>query len=214
MKTRLLAFAAALILIAPSAFGQIEVIGRAAWIDTDAHEDLEDDPDMNRVRMEVDSDSGYGLAFNFYVGDQFSVELGASVFEPDVIITETQDISGVLINRTGIEVVPLTAVLQYHFRPEGPFDVYVGAGAAYVILDDIGGLDDAEVDSIELDEDAGFAVNLGINWLFSDAVALNVDAKYVPLESAATVVFPDRTGEPRDVSINPLIVSAGLAVRF
>ena len=203
------------LLVAAPAFAQVELIPRFSWIDTDAHEDIEGDPDANRLRMELEDETGFGVAVNFYLGSRVSAEVGLSLVQPDVIITETNDQSGAFVNTFDTEVIPVTAVLQYHFNPDGPFDFYIGGGVAYVLVDNVEGdsVDDASFDSIELDEDAGFAANIGFNFWFSDSFGLNVDAKYVPLESSANVVFG--SGETAtDISINPLILSGGLSLRF
>lgn len=203
-----------LIASAIPAYGQVELIPRFTWLDTDTHEFIEGSSDRSAVRLELQDDTGYGVAVNFYLGSRFSTEIGLSLIEPDVITIVSGDQSGTFINTLGTEVIPVTAVLQYHFNPDGPFDLYIGGGVAYVLVDDIkGNVDQAGFERIEIEEDAGFAVNIGLNYWFGNAFGLNIDAKYVPLESSANVVFGSGT-TTAEVSINPLLVSGGLAIRF
>ncbi|MBW3564041.1 MAG: outer membrane beta-barrel protein [Acidobacteria bacterium] len=204
-----------LIASAIPAYGQVELIPRFTWLDTDTHEEIEGSSDRNDVRLELEDDTGYGVAVNFYLGSRFSTEIGLSLIEPDVITTETNDQSGTFINTTDVEVIPVTAVLQYHFNPDGPFDLYIGGGVAYVLVDDVEGdnVDQAGFDRIAIDEDAGFAANIGLNYWFGNTFGLNIDAKYVPLESSANVIFGSGTTTD-EININPLLLSGGISIRF
>lgn len=202
-----------------TAFAQsVELIGRYAWMTTDANEDIEGVADRNDIRFEVDDETGYGAAINIYWSDHISTEIGASWIEPSTIVTETGDIRAVLQNEQ-TTIIPITAVLQYHFSPDGAWDFYIGAGGAWVIFDDfasdVAELEDDDIDRIDFDDDAGLAANVGVNVMLADNFAFNIDAKYVPLKSATTVVFGsgDAT-DATEISFNPLIVSAGVSWRF
>lgn len=216
IRTLLLAFVVAATTV--PLFGQsLELIGRFGWMTTDASQDLEGISDTNPVRLEVDDETGYGAAINVYFTNHFSAELGGWLIEPDAIVTETGDITAILLNPQTI--IPITAVLQYHFSPDGAWDLYVGAGGAWVLIDDIEGnpedLEEEDIQRIEFDDDAGLAANLGLNVALTDTILLNIDVKYVPLESASTVVFGSGEARPgSDISFNPLIVSLGASLRF
>ncbi|MDX1584240.1 MAG: OmpW family outer membrane protein [Thermoanaerobaculia bacterium] len=214
LMTAILALMAAMPLHAQT----FELIGRVAWVTTEADEQIEGESDVNPTRFEIDDEQGWGGAINIFWADHITTELGVTWVEPDTIITETSDIRAVVRNAQAT-ILPITAVVQYHFRPDGWWDIYVGAGGAWVLFDDAAnGAQEIEVDDIErieFDDDAGLVANLGINILLADNIAANIDAKYVPLDSATTVVFA--SGEERsgiDVSFNPLIVSIGASWRF
>lgn len=216
-KILLLAFVIAAMTV--PVFGQsLELIGRYAWMTTEADENIEGTSDVNPVRFEVDDETGYGAAINFYLSSHFSTELGVSLFEPDTLTTESGDISAVLQN-ADITIVPITAVLQYHFSPDGAWDFYLGAGGAWVLFDDVeGNVDEVDEDSvsrISFEDDAGLVANVGVNLAVTDTILVNIDAKYVPLESASTVVFGSGESQPgREISFNPLVVSVGAILRF
>lgn len=200
-------------------FGQsLELIGRYSWMTTEADETIEGTSDVNPVRFEVDDETGYGAAINFYLSSHFSTEIGVGLFEPNTITTESGDISAVLQNAE-VTIIPITAVLQYHFSPDGAWDFYLGAGGAWVLFDDVeGNVDEIDEDSvrrISFEDDAGLVANLGVNLALTDTILVNIDAKYVPLKSASTVVFGSGEAQPgQDISFNPLIVSVGAILRF
>lgn len=215
---RLLLLALVAVVTAVPSFGQsLELIGRYAWMTTDADQDLEGISDPNPTRLEIDTETGYGAAINLYLSNNFSVEVGGWIVEPDAIVTRTGDISAVLLSPQTI--VPITAVLQYHFSPDGAWDLYAGAGGAWILLDDIEGnadqIDENDIERIEFDDDAGLVVNLGLNIALTDTILVNLDARYVPLESASTVVFGSgESASGADIKFNPLIISVGAVLRF
>ncbi len=218
MKRLLLLALLAVVATAPLSAQTLELIGRYAWMTTKADEEIEGTSDVNPVRFEVDNDTGYGAAVNLYVTDKFSVEVGVTLVEPDTIVTETGDIRAVLQNAK-TTIIPITAVLQYHFSPDGAWDLYLGGGGAWVLVDDvqgdIGDIQSDDIERIEFNDDAGFVANLGLNIAITDTILVNIDAKYVPLKSPSTIVFGSGDAQPgRDISFNPLIVSVGGVLRF
>ena len=70
---------------------------------------------------EFDSEQGYGLGLNVFWSNRVSTEFAASVVEPDLALRATDPSipSGVV---GGLEMMPLTATLQFHFNPDGRFD--------------------------------------------------------------------------------------------
>lgn len=218
MKRLLLLALVAVVTTVPLFAQSLELIGRYSWMTTDADEEIEGTSDENPVRFEVDDETGYGAAVNFYMTDNFSIEVGASLIEPNTIVTETGDIRAVLQNAQ-TTIIPVTAVLQYHFSPDAAWDVYLGGGGAWVLVDDVEGdvgeIEEEDIERIEFDDDAGFVANLGVNIAITDTILLNIDAKYVPLKSPSTIVFGSGQSQAgRDISFNPLIVSVGGVLRF
>jgi outer membrane protein W len=115
-------------------------------------------------------------------------------------------------------MIPLTAVLRYNFAPDGFLNPYVGAGAAYVLFDNLSDASDfgnLNLRSIDFKDDAGLALNAGVMLSLGKSVALVVDGKYVPLESSATAVYaPNGATSETRVKINPVIFSGGISFRF
>lgn len=185
-----------------------DLTGNAVWVDptnSGSFEDLASPQDID-----FDPETGYGVAANVFFGDRVSVEFAVSRVD-----LESSVVSGPFVGPGGnLEMMPVTAVLQYHFAPQGFIDPYIGAGAAYVLFDDIESNGVNNVDRIEFEDDAGLAVNAGVSFRLGPRFAINVDGKYVPLESNATAVVIGGGESEGKVDISPIIVSAGLSLRF
>jgi outer membrane protein len=189
-----------------------DLTGYVSWVDTSS-EGTFDDTTANPVDVNFDGTLGYGLAANVFFGDRISTEFAIVRVESDVSVRQRA------VNNVGdtqAELMPITAVLQFHLAPNGRFDPYIGAGAAYVLIDDVDApdeLNNLDFESLDFDDDVGLALNAGLGIKITDNLGLTFDAKYVPLESSARAV---RTGDTADVKfdINPVILSGGLSLRF
>lgn len=188
-----------------------DLTGYAAWVDTSS-EGTFDDTTANPVDVNFDGTLGYGLGANIFFGDHISTEFAIVRVNSDVNFRQRAAANG----NTQAEMMPITAVLQFHLAPNGRFDPYIGAGAAYVLIDDVDTpdeLNNLDFERLDFKDDVGLALNAGLGIRLSNNLGLTLDAKYVPLESSARAV---RTTGNTDVKfdINPVILSAGLSLRF
>jgi outer membrane protein len=114
-------------------------------------------------------------------------------------------------------VLPPTLTLQYHFAPEGKVHPYVGAGVNWTMFYNekassqlntaIGATD------VDLTNSWGLALQAGIDFDISDKMFINVDVKYVDMDTTARLA----TGALRNslrADINPLIIGVGVGWRF
>jgi outer membrane protein len=189
-----------------------DLTGNVVWLDTSS-EGTFDDTTANPVDVNFDGTVGYGLAANIFFGERLSTEFAISRVNTDVNIRQRAVNNG---GDTEAEMMPITAVLQFHFAPNGTFDPYVGAGAAYVLIDDVDApdeLNNIDFERLDFDDDVGLALNAGVGIRVTNNFGITLDAKYVPLESSARAV---RTVGDTDLSfdINPVILSAGVSLRF
>lgn len=215
---QVLVLSSLLMLMVTPAFAQsrsLDITGWITFVDPSGDNDFEDASDFEDLEARFDSEQGYGLAINTFWSDRISTEFAASVVEPDVTLRAT-DPSVPFEDVGSLEMIPLTATLQFHFNPEGRLDPYIGAGVAYVLFDEIEGtrFGDIGFDSIDLDDDFGFVVNGGLSFDITPNFAINLDAKYVPVESAARAVVAGADREEVDFEVNPLILAAGLSFQF
>lgn len=199
-------------LVTPSAAGaDFNLTGSLSWVDPMGDED-------DHPSIDFDSELGFGAALNVFWSERWSTEFAVYSVEPDLIITEGEDFQGILDNTAiGINAISVTAIVQYHFRVDRRWSSYVGAGAAYALFDDIndaGDLDDLDLRAINFDDDAGLALNGGVNWNFHKTWRLNLDAKYTPVESEANIQPAEGQVVEASVGYSPLILSVGLSLRF
>ena len=187
-----------------------DITGNVVWLDPTNEGSIEnlDDP----ADIKFDGDIGYGLAANVFFGNHLSTEFAISRVETESNITRRRAVGSTGGN---LDIMPITAVLQWHFAPNGVIDPYIGAGAAYVLFDDFKANGLNGVDRIDFEDDAGLAVNAGVGIKLGNRFGLVADAKYVPLESNATAVVAgtNNTVEGK-VDISPIILSAGVSLRF
>jgi outer membrane protein len=213
----LIAAAFGVVLMASPAFAQsrsVDVIGYIAWADPNADGVLRRAGDD--INVDFDSERGFGVAVNVFWGNRISTEFAASVIEPDVAFRSSNPALPVFTGGS-LEMIPITVTLQYHFNPNGRIDPYIGAGAAYVLFDQLdtgSDLNDINLRSIDFDDDVGFVVNAGLSIDITPRFALYLDAKYVPVGTSANAVFATGPGATADIDVNPLIISAGLGFQF
>lgn len=204
--------------IAAPAFGQagaVDVIGRVAWVDHRGDNGFPGDADTGALTFEFDRRTGLGAAVNVFWLSTLSIELAASWDRPSLDLSaENPEIPRFRLG--SVRIIPVSATLQFHPWSAGRLDPYVGAGGAYVFFgdlssDDLGG---TGVDRIRFQNKATFVANAGLNVRLVRRLALNLDAKYIPLRTSSTTIFAVGSPESIDLKINPLILAAGLSWRF
>jgi outer membrane protein W len=161
-------------------------------------------PDPTRdLRIEFDTGSGAGVALDHAFGRRYSAEVGLFHTTSHASIRQ----AGVGSQRVGsIELTPITFMARAHSRRGGPFDLYAGAGAAYVMTGD---LRNPSAGRVPIGNKGTFAVGAGAIWNFGQRAGLVLDARYLPLKLEGRV---DNT--TIDAKINPLLLSLGLRIRF
>ncbi len=184
----------------------------AAWVDTSS-EGTFDDTTADDVDVNFDGTLGYGVGANIFFGNRLSTEFAIVRVNSDVGFRRR---AAGPVASTEAEIMPITAVLQFHLLPNARIDPYIGAGAAYVLIDDVDAPDELgniDFESLDFDDDVGLALNAGVGIRLTNNLGLTIDAKYVPLESSATAVRTTGDEEVR-FDMNPVIFSAGLSLRF
>ncbi|MDP9194156.1 MAG: outer membrane beta-barrel protein [Acidobacteriota bacterium] len=190
-----------------------DLTGYAAWVDTSSEGTFGSNGTVaDDLGVSFDGTLGYGIGANIFFSDRISTEFAIVRVNSDVLFRQR----AVNNANSQAELMPITAVLQFHLAPNGRFDPYVGAGAAYVLIDDVDTpeeLNNIDFESIDFKDDVGLVLNAGLGIRLTNNFGLTLDAKYVPLESSATAV---RTTGNQEVKfdINPVILSAGLSLRF
>lgn len=202
----------ALLLVTPAVAQDrfFDITANAVWLDSTGAGSFEDLGDPTDI--EFDGQLGYGLAANIFFSNRISVEFAISRIDSEAQVRRRR-VVGPAVSRN-LEIMPVTAVLQFHFAPRGFIDPYIGAGAAYVLFDDIEANGIGNLDRIDFDDDVGLVVNAGIGIRLGNRFGITLDGKYVPLESSARAVVIGGGETEGRVDINPIILSAGLTLRF
>lgn len=215
MKQIIPAVFALLLLSAVPAAAQdrsFDLTGYASWVDTSSEGTFDLNDPNDPVGVEFDGTLGYGIAANIFFGDRISTEFAIMRVENDVTFRRRA------VNAAGdtVEMMPITGVVQWHFAPNGFIDPYIGGGVAYVLLDDVDApdeLNNIDFESIDFEDDYGFVINAGLGIRITENFGITLDGKYVPLEASATARRTAGAQESQ-FEINPIILSAGLSLRF
>ncbi|MBA3727031.1 MAG: OmpW family protein, partial [Armatimonadetes bacterium] len=172
------------------------------------------DADTGALTFDFDRRTGFGAAVNVFWLSTLSTELAASWDRPRLDLSaENPEVPTFRLG--SVRIIPVSATLQFHPWATGRFDPYVGAGGAYVFFGDLES-DDLKVagfERIRFRNKAAFVANAALNVRLVRRLALNLDAKYIPLKTESTSLFAVGNPESIDLKINPLILAAGLSWR-
>ena len=120
------------------------------------------------------------------------------------------------------EHLPPTFSIQYHFIPDGQFQPYAGLGLNWttflseeVSADAIA----AGITNLSLDDSFGVAAQIGADWMLGDRWLLNLDVRWINIETDATLTIDDGinppvSGEVGTVEIDPWVYSLNVGYRF
>ena len=159
---------------------------------------------LDNTKVEVDD--GYSLTFTgaYFLTNNWAIEvLAAAPFKHDI------DVGGANVAET--KHLPPTVSAQYHFIPDGKVRPYVGLGVNYTFLFE----EDIDGASLELDDSVGLAAQVGIDFDVADNMFINVDVRYIDIESDAELKLPG--GGKLDlgtVEIDPIVAGVHIGWRF
>lgn len=115
-------------------------------------------------------------------------------------------------------VLPPTLTAQYHFAPEGKVRPYVGAGINYTIFfsEDASSALEGAVGptSVSLDDSFGYALQAGVDIEVSERVFLNLDIKYIDIDTTARFTTTAAGTQTVDISLDPLVVGVGIGIKL
>jgi outer membrane protein len=211
---RIIFFIAIVALAAAPAFaaGPFELEGWASWVNTNSSTAFNSSAPNQPFGISLHNKVGYGAGANIFWTDNFSTDFSLVEVRPSSRFVTTSN--GTIVSGPSLRMTPITAIAQFHFSPKGAFDPYVGAGAAYVLFDNINGPGSIGVNKINFKNDVGLALNAGLQFGLTRGFALVADGKYVPVHSSTTAVYTAGGQTVSKFKINPAIFSAGLAFRF
>ncbi len=150
------------------------------------------------------------LDFTYFFTKNLAAELilGTAKHDVKAISTAAGD-----IELGSIWLLPPTLTLQYHFDGK-TVHPYIGAGVNYTLFynEDAG----PTADSVSYDNSLGFDFQLGFDIDINDQWFINLDAKYLLLNTDVTVNATSALGATvgADVDINPFIAGIGIGRRF
>ena len=170
---------------------------------------IEGDELDESFETEFEDGNGYGFAvalpFNRWIGVEASI---FSLRNESRLLFEGE--APFELGR--VDLVPVSLGVQAHLTGGSRFDPYVGAGASYVIANDLYSqdLDIVGIGRIEVDSEITYYVNAGLAFDFSDRFGVVVDGRMIQYEPSTQAA----AGEEVELDLSPTILSAGLRFRF
>lgn len=173
-------------------------------------------PALPNETVEVSTAFVPEVDFTYFASPNLAFELIAATSKHDV--DGVTGVTGGIGELASTWVLPPTLTAQYHFNPAGAVRPYVGAGVNYTLFYSekaSGGLVDAVgATSVDLDDSFGWAVQAGVDVALNDKLMLNLDAKYIDIDTTATLSTAALGVQSVDVEIDPLVIGIGLGFQF
>jgi len=158
----------------------------------------------NHPTVSVGSATSATVNFTYMMTDCWALELLAAYpFKHDL---DLQD--GTKIGST--KQLPPTLSLQYHFRPSEKLQPYVGIGVNYTSFFDEKTTGPLAGTDLNLGDSWGLAGQIGFDYVINDKVFLNLDFRYIDIDTKATV---DATSIGK-VEVDPFVVGGHIGFRF
>lgn len=115
-------------------------------------------------------------------------------------------------------VLPPTLTVQYHFMPRSTVRPYVGAGINYTIFWNekaSSGLEDAVGRTrVHMSDSVGWAAQAGIDIDLSRKVFLNLDVKYIDIDTTVRLDTAAIGTQRVRLNVDPLVFGVGLGLRL
>ena len=165
-------------------------------------------------------DLGSGLGAGYVAGarfsEMFSAELSVGATVQDLAVVGEPTCCGGSIDGGRVWLFPLTALGQFHIPIYGPWDPYLGVGAAwtipyYKLSDD---LEADGVEDIDFKGTVGFAAQAGFNYTLDNRWYVNLDVRYLGVSLEADVRLDDGGIDTVDLDTKPWVIGFGVGRRF
>lgn len=153
-----------------------------------------------------------GASLNAFLTRNLSVEASVFGIRSDATLVFE---NAAELEMGSIDLIPLTLGGQFHPFGGSRFDLYVGAGGAYVMADDFNSrdLELAGLGRIELENELTYYLNAGVGFQFTEGFGVVVDGRYIPYETTSRSSSAVRPGT-EDLDFSPRLLSVGLRLRF
>ncbi|NPT39114.1 OmpW/AlkL family protein [Paraburkholderia xenovorans] len=156
---------------------------------------------LSALNVDVNNAIMPELDLTYMIRDYLGVEL--------ILATSRHQLTSSLGNLGGVNVLPPTLLLQYHFNHAGRIRPYLGAGLNYTLFYN-NGLN-AGGQSIGITNHSwGPALQAGVDVQVTKTLFVNADIKKIWMHTDATL-----GGQPLGrLSIDPVVVGLGVGMRF
>lgn len=195
--------------------GDVLVRARAVMVAPD-EESTGITPAFPAERVAVTDSFAPEVDVTYMVTDAIGLELIAATTKHHV--EGTSGTTGGIGRLAGTWVLPPTLTVQYHFNHAGTVRPYVGAGVNYTIFYNeraSSGLQAAVgPTTVGLSDSVGWAAQAGVDIDVARNMFINVDVKYINIDTNAVLNTTAAGAQRLRVNLNPLVFGAGVGWRF
>jgi outer membrane protein W len=174
------------------------------FVSTSQFEDSEITDGINTGDVEFDEDMGFGVLYNRFWTNSISTEFAYQRLGADLTLSFDEVADDV----AELDLDILSGTVQLHFGHGGFLSPYIGGGVAYVSAE-AGAIDEDELEAEDLESEVEFLANAGLNLGIGQTFAIYVDGKYIVYEARG-----ENDDDDEALDVNPLIISAGIKLRF
>ena len=173
--------------------------------------------------IDVDDAFSLGVDITYMVTNNFGVELMLNTTS-NHDIQGTGNLAGVKVGE--ITVLPPSLIAVWHFMPKNNIRPYVGAGLNYTlffnggttdqftsIMDTVLGSGVTSTD-VSVDNKLSIIIQAGVDIDINNDWYVSLDAKYIDMDTTATVEVNGADAATIDFDVNPLILGVGVGMRF
>lgn len=154
--------------------------------------------------VSVESATSATINFSYMMTDCWALELLAAYpFKHDIELLD-----GTKVGST--KHLPPTLSIQYHFNPTAKFQPYLGFGINYTNFSDETTTGPLAGSNLSLGDSWGLAGQAGFDLMVGDNVFLNLDVRYIDIDTKATL---DNLSLGT-VEIDPWVVGGHIGFRF
>ena len=176
---------------------------------------FEDLPEVE-FTFEFEDGVGFGASYNRFWGPNISTELAYTAIHSDLSIgiggPGVPDPESGEAGETEFRI--WSGTLQWHLLDRGRVRPYLGAGIARIDGEGEATDETGNTVSQSFGSSTGWVANAGVNFEISPRFALALDAKYFPYSLEETGEDLEPGDEAVELDVNPLVISAGVRIRF
>ena len=174
------------------------------------------EPAFPSERVSVSDSFMPEVDFTYMATDHIGFELIASTTKHRV--SGTSGTTGAIGRLASSWALPPTLTAQYHPIVDGPVRPYVGVGVNYTIFWNEEASDALEAavgrTRVRMSDSFGWATQAGVDIDLSERVFLNLDVKYIDMDTTARLDTTAAGTQRVRISIDPFVFGAGLGMRF
>ncbi|EQB08796.1 membrane protein [Sphingobium quisquiliarum P25] len=173
-------------------------------------------PGFPGEKVKVDNSVMPEIDFTYMATDHIGFELIAATTKHSA--SGRSGTTGSIGKLASTWVLPPTLTAQYHFVPEGKIRPYVGAGVNYTLFYNEKASDGLEsavgATKVHMSDSFGWAAQAGVDIDLTDKLFLNLDVKYIDIDTTARLSTTAAGVQKVRVHLDPLVFGVGVGMKF